>query len=229
MTLSALLYASLGGILPALVWLLFWLREDRKSPEPKGLVLKTFLLGMLAVLIVIPFQRAAAYFWPELILVNIFLWALLEEIIKFLAGYFGGLRSADDNEPIDPVIYMLTAALGFVALENTLFLLEPVLSHDASAGLITGNLRFIGASLLHIVSSGIVGLTLGFSFYRPWSVWFSRGLWGLAGATVFHAAFNSLIILWGERGMMFAFFGVWFSVILMLWLFERIKSLASQQ
>ena len=51
------LYALLGGILPALVWLAFWLREDYKHPEPRGLVFRTFIFGMIAVIIVLPFQK----------------------------------------------------------------------------------------------------------------------------------------------------------------------------
>ena len=53
-------YALLGGILPALIWLAFWLREDYKHPEPRGLILRTFLLGMGAVILVLPFQKAIA-------------------------------------------------------------------------------------------------------------------------------------------------------------------------
>jgi len=50
-------YALFGGILPALVWLVFWLREDKKNPEPKKLILRTFLFGMGAVMIVLFFQK----------------------------------------------------------------------------------------------------------------------------------------------------------------------------
>ncbi len=34
------------------------------------------------------------------------------------------LRSQDDDEPIDPSIYMITTALGFAAVENVLFLMQ---------------------------------------------------------------------------------------------------------
>src|SRR6185436_12571939 len=115
MNLDTLIYAILGGIVPALVWLLFWLREDRRNPEPDGLIIKTFLLGMLAVVLVIPLQKGVENLFPTLIALQIFLWAFLEEVLKFGAGYFGGIHSVEDNEPIDPIIYMVTAAIGFVA------------------------------------------------------------------------------------------------------------------
>src|SRR3989344_2465376 len=164
--LSTLLYAILGGILPALLWLSFWLREDRLHPEPRSLIAKTFLFGMIAVIAVLPFQKTVEMLMPNMFWIALLLWAAFEEAFKFIAGYFGGLHSVEDNEPLDPLIYMITAALGFVALENTLFLLGPLLGQDIPQSIVTGNLRFIGASLLHIICSGLIGATLAFSFYR---------------------------------------------------------------
>src|SRR3989344_644465 len=166
MAIETIIYALLGGILPALVWLAFWLREDYKHPEPRGLILRTFFFGMLAVILVLPFQKMVDALIPGMTVVTILLWVVLEELFKFGAAYLGGLKSVEDNEPIDPIIYMITAALGFVALENTLFLFGSLVGKDIIGGLITGNLRFIGASLLHVVSSGIVGFSLAFSFYK---------------------------------------------------------------
>src|SRR3989344_6957870 len=151
-SLETLIYAALGGILPALVWLSFWLREDRKNPEPNGLIVKTFLLGMFAVLLVLPFQKGVEMLIPGTTLVTLFLWAFFEETFKLSAGYFGGLHTVDDNEPIDPMIYMITAALGFAAIENALFIFGPLVGNETTQSFITGNLRFIGASLLHVVS-----------------------------------------------------------------------------
>src|SRR3989344_2100149 len=37
--------ALLGGVLPALFWLWFWLREDRLHPEPRRIILECFVLG----------------------------------------------------------------------------------------------------------------------------------------------------------------------------------------
>src|SRR3989344_6860965 len=99
MDLEHIIYAFLGGVLPALVWLTFWLREDRKKPEPKNRLFFTFILGMLAVLFAVLFQKGVAMIIPGMGLLTIFLWALIEEFVKFIAGYFGGIHTADDNEP----------------------------------------------------------------------------------------------------------------------------------
>jgi RsiW-degrading membrane proteinase PrsW (M82 family) len=47
-------YGLLGGLLPALLWLWFFLKEDSKRPEPKWLILAAFLAGMLAVILALP-------------------------------------------------------------------------------------------------------------------------------------------------------------------------------
>src|SRR3989338_3955608 len=192
------IYALLGGILPALIWLAFWLREDYKHPEPRGLILRTFILGMGAVILVLPFQKAVDNLLPGMTVAAIFWWVIFEEVFKFIAAYFGGLKSVEDNEPIDPIIYMITAALGFVALENTLFLFGPLIGEDALKSVITGNLRFIGASLLHVVSSGIIGFSLAFSFYKPRKTSIISTFIVLILAIIFHTGFNLAIIHWGN-------------------------------
>jgi RsiW-degrading membrane proteinase PrsW (M82 family) len=226
MSFETFLYSLLGGILPALVWLFFWLREDRKNPEPDNLILKTFLLGMISVILVLPFQKSVEMLFPGLATLSIVIWASLEEIFKLGAGYFGGLRSAEENEPVDALIYMITSALGFVALENTLFIFGPLANNDISQGIITGNLRFIGASLLHVVSSGIIGFTLASFFYKTQAKKVLAGAMGLVGAIGFHTLFNMLIIKNGQLGTVYAFFSVWLGVTLLLLAFEKVKSIA---
>ena len=223
---DTVIYALLGGILPALVWLAFWLHEDYKHPEPRGLILKTFLYGMVAVALVLPCQKVVDSFLPGTTTTAILLWVILEEVFKFSAAYLGGLKSVEDNEPIDPIIYMITAALGFVALENTLFIFGPLIGKDIVGSVITGNLRFIGASLLHVVSSGMVGVAFALSFYKPMAIRRMFVTLALVSAIAFHTGFNLSIIYWGDIGVMFAFTLVWIGVISLLALFEKVKTIA---
>jgi RsiW-degrading membrane proteinase PrsW (M82 family) len=218
-------YSLLGGILPALIWLAFWMREDKKRPEPKGLIARTFLFGMLAVLVVLPFQKAVDVIWPGSGALAFLLWAVFEETFKFISAYFGGLRSKEDDEPIDPIIYMITAALGFAALENALFILNPILEQNILGAVSTGNLRFIGTTLLHTVSSATVGVALAFSFYKSKRARLRWGLLGLALAIVVHTLFNLLIISPSNSGTPLAFGAVWAGIAVLLLMFERVKML----
>jgi len=225
MNVETITYSLLGGILPALVWLAFWLREDYRHPEPRGLILRTFLFGMVAVILVLPFQKLIDAWLPGMTFVAIILWVILEELFKFVAGYFGGIHTVEDNEPIDPIIYMITAALGFVALENALFLFGSLTGKDIIGGFITGNLRFIGASLLHVVSSGIVGFSLAFSFYKSKKEHVLLTIAALTVAVTIHTGFNLAIVHWGDSGVMLAFGLVWLGVVLLLLAFEKGKAI----
>jgi protease PrsW len=222
---SSIIYALLGGILPALVWLAFWLREDAKKPEPKGAIIKTFLFGMLAVIIVLPFQLAVKSILPTLGVLSFLLWAIIEEWFKFTAAYYSGLHSREDNEPLDPLIYMITAALGFVALENALFILNPLLEQDVLGGVITGNLRFIGTSLLHVISSATIGIAISLSYYRQRKI---HVIWGAVAfiiAVSIHTVFNLFIMNEGTWSNVIAFVSVWVGVGVLLLFFEKIKTI----
>ena len=225
---NTLWYALIGGILPAVLWLIFWLREDSKRPEPRRLILRTFALGMIAVILVVPFQQGVDNLWPGLGLMAFLLWSVLEEGFKFGAGYFGGLTSPEDDEPIDPLIYMITAALGFVALENTLFILTPLLDNDPAMSVITGNMRFVGASLLHTFSSGIIGIGLGLSFYKSRKIQKVYTLVAFLLAVAFHTAFNHVISGNPVYGTALAFSSVWIGIAIIILMFERLKTIAPQ-
>ena len=56
--ITIILFALLGGVIPTLLWLWFWLREDRAHPEPLGLLFLTFLAGAFTVPVVLPIENA---------------------------------------------------------------------------------------------------------------------------------------------------------------------------
>src|SRR3989344_7646628 len=165
---STLFFALSGGILPALLWLWFWLKEDRLHPEPRGMLIRTFVSGMIAVPLVLPLEKFAQGRYAIYPLLVVLLWSLIEEVFKWASAYFSALDTKEYDEPIDAVIYMITAALGFSAMENTFFLVSSMSNANLVASFITGNLRFVGATLLHVLSSGVIGLFIGLSFKRGW-------------------------------------------------------------
>ncbi|MDP3958003.1 MAG: PrsW family glutamic-type intramembrane protease [bacterium] len=214
--------ALTGGILPALLWLWFWLKEDAARPEPRGLIFLTFLAGMGAVIVVLPVEK---YFYNLLKdgIVLIAVWATAEELVKFFAAYLTSLKTRFLDEPIDCVIYMITAALGFAALENTLFLISTIGKSGLVEGLATQNLRFVGASLLHVIASAAIGIAMALSFYRGWFLRKTALLGGIATAILLHTLFNFFIIKDGGQNI-FAVFGfVWVVAVIFILIFEKIK------
>ncbi len=225
-------FAFIGGILPALLWLWFWLREDL-HPEPRRILFLTFLAGMMMAIVALFLEQGAHIliknwfdFLPKWLFTTIllFVWAAIEETVKYVAARRAALRSPSFDEPVDALIYLVTAALGFAALENVLFLLKVFGDHGMLAGLITGNLRFLGATLLHVVSSAIVGASVAFSFFHKEKL-IRNVLGGLLFATILHTLFNFFIINSGDTNLFKILIPLWLAVVILFFIFEKIKGL----
>lgn len=234
MSLQVFFFAFFGGLLPASLWLWFWLQEDSVHPEPRGLIVVTFIAGIIAVILVLPVQSVVYSFFANLpasfsglgTVPLFFCLAIVEEIMKFFAAYVVAMRSRAFDEPIDAVIYMVTAALGFTALENALFLFDPLRGGHIIDSIITGNMRFIGASILHVMSSALVGLALALSFYKPRKTRRQMIFVGIIMAAVLHTTFNLSIISESGSNMFVTFLVLWFLVVGLLLFFEKIKRLS---
>lgn len=188
-------FITIVAVLPGVVWLLFFLKEDI-HPEPKKLIIFTFLVGAAMSLPIFVVQTAGEYFIIRagfsLISVLVYL-AFVEEIFKFLAAYWAVGDKKDFDEPIDAMIYMIAVALGLATVEN-FFILSNFVN---IGGVMTSRvvnivvLRFVGATLLHALASGFVGYFWAKSIITR----SKKFLWfGLIFASVFHAFFNVLVI-----------------------------------
>ena len=223
-------YAFMGGVLPALIWLYFLLKEDSRCPEPKPMIVMAFLAGMAAVPLAIPLENmACAHFLCDLHHPNsptVLTWAIIEETLKYLAAAIFILwRHAVDEAP-DYVIYMLTVALGFAALENALYLLHGPLGGGLYiAALENDNLRFVGSTLLHVLASSAIGFGFAFSYKKSRTTRIFAGSLGLILAVVLHTLFNTLILSGDNTEVLAAFFLVWCSAVVFFALFEILKYL----
>jgi RsiW-degrading membrane proteinase PrsW (M82 family) len=236
--LKVVIFSLVGGVLPALLWLWFWLKEDVKKPEPNSLILIAFLGGMIAVPFTMPFEHAAYNIalglqqthahlltHAQLQAGVIILWAFIEEVIKFIAIYFVAFKSRFFDEPIDALIYLITGALGFAALENSLYLMTSIVDGGVVVGAVNTHLRFLGATLLHIVSSSAIGIAIAFSFYKQ-KHRLLYILLGVVAATALHAIFNLFIIDTQDvRETMIVFSYYWVIVLVLILLFEGVKML----
>ncbi len=217
-----LVIAPILGLIPALVWLWFWLKEDI-HPEPAKMLTLSFLGGMAAVILVLPLQRFVYDYIKDENFWAFFIWASLEELFKFGMVYYIALKRRVNDEPVDSIIYMIVSALGFVALENTFFLVDLIHSGDFFGVFITGNMRFVGASLLHIISSGTIGICMALAFYKTKAKKYLYTFFGILIAIILHTSFN-IYIMNDTTNNIFLLFGmVWIGIIALLLLFERVK------
>ena len=213
--------AFLCGLIPALFWLWFWLREDTEKPEPYLLIAITFIAGMAVVPLALPLQKYAIdlYHGDNLV----YVWVIIEEVLKYGVALSIILWNRAVDEPVDMIIYMITIALGFASLENTLFLLNPLATGDYLNSALTGSFRFLGATLLHVLASGTVGIALAFTYHKSSLTRLLSGMFGLCLAIVLHALFNFFIMDASGETILGVFLFVWFGIIVLFLLFEKIK------
>ena len=173
------------GLVAPLFWLGFFLFEDREHPEPKFMIFVVFLGGVLAAFLSLSPEIYLSAEFPQFgfpyqskMLIP---FAFIEEFMKFMVVYLIIKYSKYFDEKVDAMIYMITAALGFAAIENIFNLFNILELHEVVQ---TTVIRGIGATLLHAISSGL------FAFY-----WMrGKPLVGLLNATLLHTLFNYLIL-----------------------------------
>ncbi len=237
-----LFIALMGGILPSLLWLWFWLRQDENCPEPRGLIMISFFAGMAVVYFALPLQKLVVPSLPAIMsvmealalkfsllvpgedTVKMTLWALAEEFVKYATVFFIAFKSKHFNEPIDAVIYLITAALGFAAMENTFYILKDLSTTGGATALLNGNLRFIGATIVHVTSSAFIGFAIAFSFKSPRFVKFLATILGLSLATLLHAYFNlSIMEAYGTKETLLVFSHFWVVILVVIVLLQLLK------
>lgn len=227
-TFTVFLYALLGGFVPALFWLWFWLHEDQHHNEPRRVIVKVFLLGMIAVFVAYVLQKTiGAYMverFPDISDKQLmFIYVVIEELCKFFAAYGIAFNMRIFDEPIDAFVYLMTAAVGFAAMENTLYLIQPLLQGQTLDSIITSYVRFIGSSILHVTTSGALSVCIGLSFCKPY---WTRKFWiwiGLLIAFIIHWSFNIFLIIQDGSSAFLVFSSMWITAILLILMLERVK------
>jgi RsiW-degrading membrane proteinase PrsW (M82 family) len=186
------------GLSPGFAWLMFYLSEDTHS-EPKRLILFTFAAGIAFAFFTVAVEQlfngtAAGLQIPEFSVISLLCLAAIEELMKFAAADFAVGKSPLLQDPVDVMIYMVVAALGFATLENIGALTNAITSGTLAWGsaLQTISFRFVGATLLHSLTSAVVGYYWAKGIARKRATRYV--VLGLGIAVVLHAAFNYLIM-----------------------------------
>jgi len=224
----------LFGTLPSIIWLLFYLRKDA-NPESNRMVLKIFFYGMLMALPAILLEMGIIRFLegsnlPLILLVflNIFIGiALVEELLKYWVVKKKVLGHEEFDEPIDALLYMIIAALGFAAAENILILCSLGPTFLFSNVLIVSLLRFWGATFLHVLASGVIGYFLALSVFETKK----RGrllVLGITIAVLLHGFYNfSIMELQGSFTFVVPIIILIGLAIFLTFAFKRLKKMKS--
>ena len=188
------------GLAPSIIWLLFFLRKD-SHPESNPTILKVFLYGMIAAVPAALVELGIAeelknIGLPTALMTPIYVFlgiGLIEEIFKYLVVRKKILCHPEFDEPMDIMLYMIISALGFAALENLLILLPYLSPFQFMETFVVSGFRFVGATFLHALASGLVGYFLVLSFFNPQKRT-QLTIQGLFTAALLHGLYNFSII-----------------------------------
>jgi RsiW-degrading membrane proteinase PrsW (M82 family) len=254
---SIFLYIFFGA-LPALIWLFYYLGKD-VHPESNAMIIKIFLWGALLTVPLFLVQlvttkildilcqnsgflpigelihiSAASLSLSELGIV-MFYWMIIiafsEEFFKYLAVRLRVINSPELDEPLDIMLYMVIAALGFAAVENILYSVVPsgMFSFEIllQRTILLSFLRFIGGTFLHALCSAVVGYALAVGLCKIKHRWIYT-VAGLLIAIALHGLYDfSIIGLEGDLKIIIPLIILAILAVLTSFGFERLKKLKS--
>ena len=221
--------ASVIALVPILIWLLFFLGEDIKKPEPWRWLLILFLAGMSITPLVwegenlffkflhLPVGNGVSlrYILPMYLVV-----AIIEELSKFGAALIILKHNKYFDEAIDAMVYLIVLALGFAFVENFLVAYQQLGSGLILPTIQITGLRFIGANLLHVISSGTIGFFWALYLLKRKKAFL---FWGISLGILLHWFFNTAIIFKGGEAIVSVSLIILVSSLVLLWVFDIIK------
>lgn len=165
-----LLYLAIGPGVAIAVYIYY---ADKWEPEPKALVIKSFLLGALACFpsgfyeegfqtifdLKEIFVDGAEYSFWQSAFYAFFGVALAEELCKFLFIKAFIYDERNFNEPFDGIVYGGIVGCGFATMENLLYVFQ--LGYDA------GIIRMLTAVPSHAFEGIIMGYFIGKAKFCP--------------------------------------------------------------
>lgn len=206
--------AVLLALLPSILFIGMMRWWDRREPEPPRLIVRLFLLGIVAfgiifgIRIVLETMLVSLRFLPpsaallegmptvtDAIIWSL-LFALVAEGVKFLIGYFMTRNLDDFNQAVDGIVYLTAIAWGAVLVENSIILYQDMFDVPA--------FHLIFGTLLAGISSGFAGLAMGrFVISQRDEKQKTRGVFtlvgGLGAAVALHALFRFFIYMNNDR------------------------------
>ena len=152
------------SILPSIVLGLYIYKNDKVEKEPKSLLIKLFLGGIVSVILTLILTSLFTRIFPILdyenstnllsLFISIFIGiALIEEVSKYIMLKKISWKSNDFRYIYDGIVYAVFVSLGFATIENILYVLN--------GGISVGIMRAILSVPAHAFFGIMMGLYYG--------------------------------------------------------------------
>ncbi|MDB5272826.1 MAG: YpdC [Chitinophagaceae bacterium] len=184
------------ALAPGLAICFFIYYQDKHDPEPKKLLIISFLLGVMSIIPAMLITKGIKYLLhidhtndaPDLdqLYYAFIAVAFSEEASKFLVLRYYAYPKKDFDEPFDGITYSVMVSMGFATVENFLYLY-----HDQGV-LSTGIHRMFTAVPGHASFAVVMGYYVGLSKFshKNYPQWI-----GLLGAIALHGLYDACLFL----------------------------------
>ena len=158
------------ALAPVILLLIYVYRRDKYEKEPKKLLAKVFIFGIISVIPVYFIETALTNYWhnkyalPSMQLNTaaydaFVVAAFTEEFFKILVFFIFIRKNKNFNEKFDGIIYTVFISMGFAATENLMYVL--------GSGFSTGIIRAFTAVPAHAIFAVTSGYFLALAKFKP--------------------------------------------------------------
>jgi len=183
------------AIAPGIAICLYIFYRDIYNREPKLNLLISFILGCIAIVPAVFFERQFGSVSDGTVGgVAIFAYAVVgfsEEFSKFLGLRLYSYNQKSFDEPLDGIVYAIMVSMGFATLENVMYVLGAA---ETGQGYSLALKRMFLSVPAHATFAVVMGYYVGKAKFDPKNS-FSLMLMGLVGAIFFHGTFDFFLFL----------------------------------
>ena len=177
------------AVLPVILLLRYIYKKDKYEKEPLGLLLLSFVGGMMSIPMVLflAIPTVESFYYSESVFYSAFVdAAFVEELCKFIVLFVLIWWNKNFNEYMDGIVYAVFVGLGFACIENILYVF--------GGGIGTGIVR----ALLSVPGHFLFAVAMGYFFAlakfekkgRLWYLFLS-----LFVPILFHGLFDYLLMI----------------------------------
>lgn len=186
------MYLLLLALAPAIIIMIYVYFRDKYEKEPIKLILKGILLGAIVIFPVGLFENYLLSFSKAYDPITKAAWdgfvvaGAIEEAFKFFMVFILIWRNPNFNEKFDGIVYAVSVALGFAAVENIFYVFS---GNSMQVGIV----RAFTAVPGHTIFGIVMGFYLGLARFSPKG----RGRWLLMAFVVpwmLHGIYDFLIM-----------------------------------
>ena len=207
------LLVTLFALVPTIMLVIFTLKSDKKSSEPKKNIVICLLSGILTISLAQFFESMTMPYFKSSVVLT-FIWAMIEELSKIAIFYLFIFDNKYYDDIYDGVVYMMLIALSFAGLENLIYAFsESTVSDSISLALI----RDLTTIPLHVICGIVIGyfISLG-SFSKDDNKKYVNFLLAVIIPSLMHGIYNNLMSFLGSFKLTTSFQVFMFEVIPLL-------------